>query len=61
MSVRTTWDERKDKLEEDLKSAKSNLVVLVDSQTWGYDDISLQHIEELEQMFIEICRMIKKL
>lgn len=61
MSVRTTWDERKYKLEEDLKSAKSNLVVLVDSQTWGYDGISLQHIEELEQMFIEICRMIKKL
>ena len=29
--------------------------------TWGYDDIKLSHIEELEQMFIEICRMIKKL
>ena len=59
--MRTPWDEKKDKLEEDLESAKSNLVVLVDSQTWGYDDIKQSHIEELEQMFIDICRMIKKL
>ena len=61
MSVRTTFDERREHAKDALATAIDNLRVCVTEDTWGYSDMNDSYIDELIQMIAALTIMKRKL
>jgi hypothetical protein len=61
MSVRTTFDDRKEEVKDYLGKAINKLQECTKEETWGYEDIKPEFIDELIQMIADLTKMKRKL
>ena len=61
MSVITTFDEKRAKAREALNEAIKNLQECTKEDTWGYNDIDPEYVDELVDMVAQLIKMKRKL
>ena len=61
MSVRTTFDEKKDSAKEAIDQAIKNLHECIKPDTWGYDQIQPSYIDELFEIMLNLTKIKRKL
>lgn len=61
MGVTTTFDVKQEELKNQLTSSIKLIHELLSEDTWGYEDMSDGHIEELSIMRIDLIKMRNKL
>jgi hypothetical protein len=60
MSVRTTADEYLDNVKDNIREAYSNILKVLDDDTWGSSDFSSEYIETLDEVCLSLLK-IKRL
>jgi len=61
MSATTTADEKIESVRANVRDAVKDLREFLDPETWGSGDYSDEFIEEVEEVYLELCRIKKKL
>lgn len=61
MSVRTTFDEKRDEAKEYIGKALASLQECTKEDTWGYNEMNHEFIDELIQMVADLTKMKRKL
>jgi hypothetical protein len=61
MSVRTTFDEKKEEARDALSVAIKSIQVSLDEETWGYSDIKSEFIDELAEINCQLIKIKRKL
>lgn len=61
MSVRTTFDEKREAAKDGLGIAIVSIQECLKEDTWGYNDIRTDYIDELAQMLADLIKMKRKL
>jgi hypothetical protein len=61
MSVTTTADEKIRKAKECLSEAYKELLIVLDEDTWGHNDLKESYLEDIQMAVFEIMKIKKKL
>ena len=61
MAVRTTADEILDRVKDNLNKAQKELLLILDTDTWGSDNYSKEYIETLEEILLALSRIKRDL
>jgi len=61
MSVRTTFDEKREEARDALAVAIKSIQVCLDEDTWGYSDIRSEFIDELAEINCQLIKIKRKL
>jgi hypothetical protein len=61
MGVTTTADEMLRETRDNIQSAIINIREVLDPDTWGHSDLQESYIEELEEVYLKLLRIKKKL
>lgn len=61
MSVITSWDEAKERLENSISQAIVELNTMLNKNTWGYDEIHHERLEELIDLQTQLRKIQLKI
>ena len=61
MSVTTTADDKIESVRANVRDAVKDLREFLDPEIWGAGDYNDEFIEEVEEVYLELCRIKKKL
>jgi len=61
MSVRTTFDNKRDSAKENISRAIADLQECLKEDTWGYSDMKESFIDEMVYVMAELMKLKRKL
>lgn len=61
MSVTTTADEKLEDIKKNISDSIKDLREVLDPETWGHEDYKEEYIEELGEVYLDLCKIKKKL